>query len=239
MKRALIACEFSGIVRDAFTRCGWNAVSCDLLPSLTPGPHYQCDVLSLLDQGWDLLIAFPPCTYLTNVAEWAYKDGPYYQRVRPGVLLGEERRKARLDAVDFVKKLASAPIPYKAIENPIGHLSVAWRQPDQILQPYFFGHDASKRTCLWLENLPCLRGTRFIPPRIVSGKPRWGNQTDAGHNRLGPNNRSHNKRSRDRQNTRSTTYVGIAEAMALQWSADILERQWDEITVGRTSGAAS
>ena len=209
MKRVLVACEFSGVVRRAFEERGFDAWSCDLEPSLDGGNHIQGDVVQVLNDGWDLIIAHPPCAYLTSSAEWAYKDGPYHQRVSPTTLVGEARREARQKAIEFVLRIASADCPQIAIENPVGALSSAWRRPDQIIQPHQFGADASKATCLWLKNLKPLTPTVQCPPRIVNGKKRWANQTDSGQNRLSPSER--------RWADRSVTYPGIAEAMATQW----------------------
>lgn len=207
--RVLVACEFSGKVRDAFSAKGHDAWSCDLEPSLTPGNHYQGDVRDLLDEEWDILIGHPPCTYLTIAAEWSYTDGPYHQKVKPETLVGAARRQARVEAVEFVKLLMSAKAHKIAIENPIGCLSRLIRKPDQIIQPYQFGADASKATCLWLQGLPPLVPTQYVAPRMVDGKPRWANQTDSGQNRLSP--------SEKRSAERSVTYDGIALAMADQW----------------------
>jgi len=164
----------------------------------------------LLDDDWDLLIAHPPCTYLTCAAEWAYKE-PHEinKKLNPENLYGVERKRAREQAIDFVMVLANAPIERIAIENPVGVISSRWRKPDQIIQPWQFGHDASKKTCLWLKNLPLLKPTKTVEPRIVEGKPRWGNQTDSGQNKLPP--------GKDRWKERSVTYQGIADAMAKQW----------------------
>ena len=194
--KVLVACEFSGTVRDAFIARGHDALSCDLLPTEKPGPHYQGNVLDIIGSGWDLLIAHPPCTYLTS-------SGLHWNTRRP------ERAELTNEAVQFVLALASAPIPRICIENPIGCLSTRWRKPDQIIQPWQFGHDASKSTCLWLNGLMPLRPTEMIEPRIVNGKKRWSNQTDSGQNKLGP--------SPDRWALRSLTYPGIADAMATQW----------------------
>ena len=196
--RVLIACEFSGTVRDAVIARGHDAMSCDLLPTEKPGPHHQGSVLDILDHGWDLMIAHPPCTYLTA-------SGLHWNKRRP------ERAKQTEEALAFVMALAKAPIPRIAIENPIGCLSTRWRKPDQIIQPHQFGHDASKATCLWLAGLPKLKPTKDILPRMVNGRPRWANQTDSGQNRLAP--------SEDRWALRSMTYQGIADAMAEQWGA--------------------
>lgn len=194
--RVLVACEYSGTVRDAFLRAGHEALSCDLLPTDVPGPHHQGDVRDVLGQNWDLMVAHPPCTYLCS-------SGLHWNKRVPG------REALTQEAVEFVRLLLDAPIPRIAVENPIGRISTAIRKADQYVQPHEYGHDASKRTGLWLKNLPKLVPTLRVPPRMVDGKPRWGNQTDSGQNRLGP--------SEDRWKIRSETYVGIAEAMATQW----------------------
>lgn len=201
--KVLIACEYSGRVRDAFIVKGHDAISCDLLPTDVPGPHYQGDVRDLLGDGWDLMIAHPPCTYLCSSGlHWNHR----------GVLVdGVPRARHTEDALDFVRLLLGAPIPRIALENPIGCISTRIRKPSQTIQPWQFGHDASKATCLWLKNLPPLRQTQIIQPRIVGGKRRWGNQTDSGQNQLPP--------SADRWKIRSETYEGIALAMAEQWGA--------------------
>lgn len=208
--RVLVACEYSGIVRDAFIARGHDAMSCDLLPTEKLGPHYQGDVRDILDQGWDLLIAHPDCTYITSSAEWAYGDGPYHQKVKPETLVGAARRAAREDALDFVRLLLAAPICMKCIENPArGAINTRVRKPDQIIQPWQFGHDASKATGLWLEELPHLLPTCLVLPRMVGALPRWGNQTDSGQNKLTP--------GKDRWKERARTYQGWADAMADQW----------------------
>jgi len=195
--RVLVACEYSGTVRDAFIRAGHYALSCDLLPSeSTIGDHYQGNVLDILDHGWDLMIAHPPCTYLCS-------SGLHWNKRKP------ERAQHTEEALDFVRTLLDAPIPKIALENPIGCISTRIRKPTQTIQPYHFGDDASKSTCLWLKGLPYLLPTDFVEPRMVNGKRRWANQTDSGQNRLPP--------SPDRWKIRSETYVGIANAMAKQW----------------------
>jgi hypothetical protein len=210
--RVLIGCERFGKVRDAFRARGHDAWSCDLAQDANGSPyHYNCDVRLVLDRGWDLAIFHPDCTYLTCSAEWAYGDGPYHQKVKPGTLVGAARREARKEAVAFIESLRVAPIRCKAFENPRGHLSTAWRKPDQTVQPHQFGDDASKATCLWLENLPPLVPTKQILPRMIDGRPRWANQTDTGQNRLPP--------SEDRAMLRAATYPGIADAMADQWGS--------------------
>ncbi len=236
--RLLIACEFSGTVRDAFIAKGYDAVSCDLLPTQNPGPHIQGDVLEHLHGGWDAMIAFPPCTYLCS-------SGLHWNKRRP------ERAQKTEAALKFVQALMSAPIPKITIENPVGCISTRIRKPDQIIQPFMFGHPESKTTCLWLKNFPPLTPTKMMEPEYVvtaggddykdnggkryspshyySGlKParlmqdvlfpdaqakqiaRWANQTASGQNKLPP--------SKDRWAIRSLTYQGIADAMAAQWS---------------------
>ena len=191
--KVLIACEYSGTVRDAFRARGHDAMSCDLLPTDVPGPHYQGDVQEILRDGWDLMIAHPPCTHLAvSGARWFHL-----------------KRQEQAEALDFVQLLMDAPIPRIAVENPVSIISTTIRRPDQTVQPWMFGHDASKKTCLWLKGLPLLKTTQIMEPRIVNGRERWGNQTDSGQNRLGP--------SPDRWKIRSATYAGIAAAMAAQW----------------------
>jgi len=191
--RILIACEYSGTVRDAFIRSGHDAMSCDILPSDAPGPHHQGDVLDILREGWDMMIAHPPCTHL------AVSGAKHFAKK-----IADGRQQA---ALNFVQALMDAPISRICIENPVSIISTRIRKPDQIIQPWMFGHEATKTTCLWLKNLPALtatkvvsRGTRHI---TKSGKslPDWYN--------LPP--------SADRWKIRSTTFPGIADAMAAQW----------------------
>lgn len=180
-------------------------MSCDLLPTDRPGPHYQGDVFDVIGDSWDLMIAHPPCTYLCS-------SGLHWNTRQP------ERAQKTVDALVFVQALMDAPIAKIAIENPIGRIGTAIRRADQVIQPYQFGHDASKQTALWLKGLPNLTPTQLVAPRLVDGKPRWANQTDSGQNRLSP--------SPDRWKLRSTTYQGIADAMADQWN-QVLSRNRD------------
>lgn len=199
--KILVACESSGTVRDAFIAKGHQAVSCDILPSETGGPHIQGDVLDVIvvDRKWDMMIAHPPCTYLCSSGmHWTTR--------------GLRDPKLTEDALMFARKLLEADIEKIAVENPVGAISTRIRKPDQYIHPYQFGDDASKKTGLWLKGLPCLVPTNYIEPRMVGGKPRWSNQTDSGQNRLGP--------SQDRWRQRSKTYQGIALAMANQWQYD-------------------
>lgn len=201
--RVLVACECTGVVRNAFTKMGHDAWSCDIIGTDRPGQHMQTDVRRILDWNWDLLIAHPPCTYLCSSGmHWTTR--------------GFRDPKLTEDALDFVRLLMDAPIPHIAIENPVGAISTKIKPATQYIHPYMFGDDASKKTGLWLKGLPKLVETRKIPGRQVewprgSGKivSRWANQTDSGQNRLGP--------SEDRWKLRSTTYPGIAAGMASQW----------------------
>jgi len=189
--RVLVACEFSGTVREAFKKRGHDAWSCDLLPTEVPGQHFQGDVFSLLErEQFDLMIAHPPCTFLSS-------SGLHWNTRRP------ERAAQTEQALEFVRRLLDAAVPKIALENPIGCISSRIRRPDQIIHPWWFGDDASKATCLWLKNLPLLQQTA---PLV---KKRYANQTPSGQNKLGP--------SPDRWKLRSKTYQGIADAMAAQW----------------------
>lgn len=179
--KVLIACEYSGRVRDAFLALGHDATSCDLLPTDSPGPHYQGDVRKILGDGWDLMIAHPPCTHLAvSGARW-FKD----------------KAAEQAESLEFVRVLLDAPIDRIALENPVSIISSAIRKPDQIIQPWQFGHGETKSTCLWLKNLPLL-----IPTNIVEGR-------EARIHKMPP--------SADRWKKRSETYAGIARAMAEQW----------------------
>lgn len=210
--RVIIGCEYSGRVRQAFRALGHDAWSCDLLPPEDNSEfHVQGDITELLDDDWDLGIFHPPCTYLSV-------SGLHWNR--RGVMVdGRPRAELTEEALDFVRRLMSAPIPRIAIENPVSCISSRIRKPDQIIQPWQFGEDASKATCLWLKNLPLLVPTKIIEGREVvhNGKTvrRWANQTDSGQNRLAP--------SEDRWKERSRTYAGIAAAWADQWGRDHVE----------------
>ena len=224
--KILIACEYSGRVREAFRKFGHDAWSCDLLPAEDGSRyHFQRDVREVLGFGWGLMIAHPDCTYLCSSGlHWNMR----------GVLIdGRPRAELTEGALAFVRMLMGAPIPRIAIENPIGCISSRIRKPDQIIQPYEYGDDASKATCLWLKGLPKLVPTKYVPPRMVckcghvfrdfvgdkygcpncngehKALPRWANQTDSGQNKLAP--------SQDRWKERARTYQGWADAMATQW----------------------
>lgn len=179
--RVLIACEYSGRVRDAFTEAGHDALSCDLLDTESPGAHYCGDVRAIIGDGWDLLIAHPPCTHL------AVSGARHFHR----------KAKEQAEALEFVELLLSAPIAKICLENPVSIISTRIRKPDQIIQPWMFGHGETKATCLWLKNLPPLKPTDVVDGRLQRV------------HRMPP--------SPDRWKERSRTYVGVAEAMAAQW----------------------
>ena len=192
MYKVLVACEYSGTVRDAFASKGHEARSCDILPSETPGNHIQDDVLKHLDKGWDLMIAHPPCTYLSNAgARFLYPKGK----------LNEDRYKLGLKAKKFFMALYNAPINKICVENPISSKIFALPKYSQIIQPYEYGHPIQKRTCLWLKNLSQLKPTDIIFKRQSTKIPgNW-----------------FNKGGKDRQKNRSKFFQGIAQAMVDQW----------------------
>ena len=204
--RVIIACECSGRVREVFRKLGHYAWSCDLLPAEDGSPyHYQCDIRDVLGRGWDLMIAHPDCTYLC-------RSGLHWNA--RGVLVdGRPRQELTEEALDFVRMLMDAPIPRIALENPVGCISTRIRKPNQIIQPYEYGDNASKKTCLWLKGLPPLKPTRRVAGRMVmhNGRQveRWENQTDSGQNKLPP--------SAGRWKDRARTYQGWADAMSAQW----------------------
>ncbi|MBF3536125.1 DNA cytosine methyltransferase [Burkholderia pseudomallei] len=198
--RVLVACEYSGRVREAFKARGHYALSCDLLPTETPGNHYQGDVRDVLSDGWDLLIAHPPCTYLTVAGvRWLYHPDDKHlptneRRPHPNY---PNRRRDQADALEFVRLLMDAPVDRIAIENPVSVISSHIRKPDQVIQPWQFGHGETKATCLWLKNLPVL-----VPTDIVAGREARVHMMPPGP---------------DRWKERSRTYEGVAAAMATQW----------------------
>lgn len=192
--------ECSGRVRDAFSSLGHIATSCDLKPSDTEGKHIQGDYMEQDWTSFDILIAFPPCTYLCA-------SGLHWNKRRPDRQVLTD--KAIQDFKRLMEMMSQKAIIGWAIENPIGCISTKIKPPTQIIQPWQFGEDAAKSTCLWLSGLPPLTPTHLYPPRIVHGRARWGNQTDSGQNKLGP--------SETRAIERARTYPGIAKAMAEQW----------------------
>lgn len=179
--RVLVACEYSGIVRDAFRNKGHDAMSCDLLESESKGPHYQGDVRDVLSDGWDMMIAHPPCTHLAvSGARW-FKD----------------KQTEQAESLEFVRLLLEADVPKIALENPVSVISSRIRKPDQIIQPWQFGHGETKATCLWLKNLPRLESTN-----VVEGREARVHRMSPGPNRW---------------KERSRTFIGVANAMAEQW----------------------
>jgi len=199
--KILIACEFSGTVRDAFIKAGHDAVSCDIEPTDVPGPHYQGDMFDIINDGWDMMIAFPPCTHLavSGAAHFAKKiaDGRQQQ------------------GIDFFLKVVNANIPKIAVENPIGIMSNIYRKPDQIIQPWQYGNEAQKSTCLWLRNLPKLQPTNIVDKGKffewvdkktgkVKRQPQWFYE-------------AFRKNPKERAKIRNKTFQGIADAMADQW----------------------
>lgn len=192
--KILIACEYSGTVRDAFRALGHDAMSCDLLPTEREGPHYQGSVLDVLGDGWDLMVAHPPCTHL------AVSGAAHFARKRASGVQDE--------ALDFVRLLLNAPIPKIALENPVSIISSRIRKPDQIVHPWQFGHETTKATCLWLKGLPLLVPTQIVSKGerqvYASGKssPIWHAKTGGGSGKA-----------------RSMTFQGMADAMAAQWGA--------------------
>lgn len=182
--KALIACEYSGLVRHFLTKLGWDAISCDILPSDIPGKHYMGDIRDILYEDWDLIIAFPPCTHLAVSGARYFKE-----KIADG---------RQQEAIDFFMLFANHPCKHVAIENPVGIMSTKWRKPDQIIQPWQFGHGETKATCLWLKELP-----RLVPTDIVDGREQRIWKMTPGPLRA---------------KERSKTYHGIARAMAEQWT---------------------
>lgn len=221
--KVLVACEYSGVVRDAFIKQGHNAISCDLLETDAEritgvdylGGHYKGDVKDIINDGWDLMIAHPPCTYLTvSGARWFYhpddKHLPYEER-RPHPM-HPNRRQLQEEALGFIQFLMDAPIEKIAIENPVGVISSRIRKPEQIIQPYMFGHATSKTTCLWLKNLEPLESTEVVEPEWVDvSKGKRMSRFHYDSYVLPPE---------ERWKVRSATFPGIAKAMAEQWGKD-------------------
>jgi hypothetical protein len=193
--RVLVACEFSGVVRDAFAALGHDAWSCDVLPSESPGQHYTGDVRDFLEAGWDLMVGHPPCTHLAvSGARWM-----------------KARQDEQAHGLGFVMQIAAAPVERIAIENPISILSSRWRKPDQIIQPWHFGIREAKATCLWLKNLPKLAPTDVVGPPPAEGQPGYGDWAKVHYASPSP----------ERWKERSRFLPGIAAAMASQWGGDV------------------
>lgn len=190
--KVLVACEYSGTVRDAFIRMGHDAMSCDLLPTDNPGPHYQGNVFDIISNGWDLMIAHPPCTYLSNAgARWLYAGGK----------LNKERYEIGLKAKEFFLSFLEANIPMICVENPVPSSVFQLPRYSQVIEPYEYGHPFKKKTCLWLKNLPELKPTNIVAERQSTKIPgNW-----------------FNKGGKERQKERARFWTGIANAMAEQW----------------------
>ena len=243
--RILLAGEESQAICKEFREYGFQAFSCDFKDCSGGNPewHIKGDMRFIIsDNIWDMVIFFPDCTYITCSAEWAYKNPPYHQKVKPETLVGIYRIEAREKALQFICDILNLcerkDIKHYGFENPVGVIQkrifkyydeqtkqTSWRvfprelnagglEASQYIQPYQFGEDASKKTGLWLFGLPKLTPTRYIEPRYVDGKPRWGNQTDSGQNKLSPGS--------NRAELRSKTYPGIAQAIAAQWGSFLL-----------------
>ena len=197
--KILVACEFSGTVRDAFIKNGHDAMSCDLEPTEVPGPHYQGNVMDVINQDWDLMIAFPPCTHLavSGARHFVTKQSDGRQK----------------QGIQFFLQMATAKIPRIAIENPIGIMSNLYKQPTQIIQPWEYGHNTTKATCLWLKGLPMLKPTNIVDKGEVvtfkSGKRMSKWYADSGKNS-----------PKEREKMRNKTFQGIADAMANQWNVN-------------------
>ena len=221
MKRVLIACEESQATTIEFRKLGYEAYSCDLLPCSGGHPewHYQCNIFEVIGLGWDLMVAHPPCTYLTGSGvQWLShpqdKDLNFEDR-RPHPKY-PNRRKDMLDSVDFVKALYNCDIKHVAIENPVGLLSSRWKKPDQIIQPWQFGDEATKTTCIWLKNLPPL-----LPTNIVGKGERTVFKSGKSHPKWYADALKNAKTKQERQTLRSKTFKGMAEAFAKQWGTVI------------------
>jgi hypothetical protein len=194
--KILVACEESGRVREAFARLGHNAWSCDLLPTAIPGQHYQGDIFDILDDSWDMMIAHPPCTYLSYVGNIWFK--PKYKERFP------QREQQRQEAIKFFMALVNAPVPRIAIENPVGIMNKVYKKADQTISPHMFGHREAKRTCLWLKDLP-----KLIPTNIVEDTISFQDWELS--------NSAFKMTPQERSTFRSRTFQGIADAMADQW----------------------
>jgi hypothetical protein len=207
LSRILVACEWSGTVRDAFAARGHDATSCDILETASPGKHHVGDVREIMDDGYDMMISFPPCTYLSSCQLWRCK--PEHDKNYP------ERQNKSDEALEFVRDLMAAKVNRWALENPRGRIGSTIRKADQEIHPYQFGHDVSKTTGLWLDGVDPLvpDPDDYIEPRVIEYKgkmvERWGNQSPCGADKMGP--------SADRGHKRGKTYAGIANAMADTW----------------------
>ena len=195
--KILIACEYSGIIRNEFYKNGHDAVSCDIIDTEIPGKHIIDDVLNHLNENWDMMIGHPPCTYLSNAGScYLFSGGIFNKKIN------QERYKLGLEGKEFFMKLYNANINKICIENPVPCKIFELPKYDQIIQPYEHGHPYQKRTCLWLKNLPKLKPTNILYKRESTKDAKWFNKCGTGD---------------DRRRNRSKTFVGVAKAMAAQW----------------------
>jgi len=209
--KILIACEYSGRVREAFTKLGHDAMSCDILPTEQPGKHYQGDVRDVLYHDWDLIVAHPPCTFLSVAGNRWFNTDRYGEKART-------RKKAQEQAIAFFRLFTDLDCEKVAIENPIGCMSKVYRKPSQIIHPYMFGEHERKATCLWLKGLPALKATKVVEPNIVKYKNGKGTDSPWHLDTL-------KLPAEARRKARSLTFQGIADAMAMQWGG--IESQQD------------
>ncbi len=205
--KILVACEYSGTVREAFNKLGHDAMSCDLLPTVIKGNHYEGDILDVLYNNWDMIIAFPPCTHLAVSGTKCFA-----QKIADG---------RQQQGINFFMLFANHSCKLVVIENPVGIMSSKWRKPDQIIQPFEFGHPESKKTCLWLKGVPRLKPTNILQ------KPDcgyWQNQTPDRQNKIMVDGKWIGYNDKRTAHLRSKTYEGIASAMAQQWTAALAYR---------------
>lgn len=213
--KVLIACEYSGVVREAFAKLGHDAMSCDLLPTEQPGNHYQGDVRDVLYENWDMVIAHPPCTFLSVAGNRWFNEERYGDKAL-------SRKAERIEAANFFKIFTDINCEKVAIENPIGFMSNAYQKPDQIIHPYFFGDPERKATCLWLKGLEKLVSTNIVQPEIITYKNGKGTDSPWHLNSL-------SLPAEERRKVRSKTFQGIADAMASQWGGNIHQKEQQDL----------
>ncbi|WP_315075569.1 hypothetical protein [Acinetobacter guillouiae] len=213
--KVLIACEYSGVVREAFAKLGHDAMSCDLLPTEQPGNHYQGDVRDVLYENWDMVIAHPPCTFLSVAGNRWFNEERYGDKAL-------SRKAERIEAANFFKIFTDINCEKVAIENPIGFMSNAYQKPDQIIHPYFFGDPERKATCLWLKGLEKLVSTNIVQPEIITYKNGKGTDSPWHLNSL-------SLPADERRKVRSKTFQGIADAMASQWGGYIQQKEQQDL----------
>lgn len=213
--KVLIACEYSGVVREAFAKLGHDAMSCDLLPTEQPGNHYQGDVRDVLYENWDMVIAHPPCTFLSVAGNRWFNEERYGDKAL-------SRKAERIEAANFFKIFTDINCEKVAIENPIGFMSNAYQKPDQIIHPYFFGDPERKATCLWLKGLEKLVSTNIVQPEIITYKNGKGTDSPWHLNSL-------SLPADERRKVRSKTFQGIADAMASQWGGNFLDKEQQDL----------